>query len=149
MTAVEPQGTRILKGIGEPDPAIGDIGDYWFNSTNQDLYGPKAQEGWGVPMPMGGHAFANKFSIADPQHGSSIIYDASTNLWLDQPIRYTHIQSAASDVWVVSHNLGVYPAGISVIDSGDSVVYGNVQYIDLNTLNISFSAAFGGQAYLS
>lgn len=61
---------------------------------------------------------------------------------------YVHTQIAASAVWSIAHGLGTYPS-VTVIDSGESVVIGDVQYIDNNNLIITFSAAFGGKAYLN
>lgn len=65
-----------------------------------------------------------------------------------QTVTYIHRQDAASDTWNVAHNLNKYPS-VSVIDSGDNVVYGDITYIDKNNLQIKFSAAFGGKAYLN
>jgi hypothetical protein len=149
MTAIEPHGTRIIKGSGPPDPAIGVIGDCWLDFVDVVLYGPKTQAGWGEGVSLSDSNFSRSFDLADPQSGDSILYDADTSLWTAKPVRYVHTQSSASDTWVVQHNLGVHPGGVSVVDSGDSVVYGNVVYIDSNQLNILFSAAFGGKAYIS
>lgn len=65
-----------------------------------------------------------------------------------QTATYIHNQDASSDIWNVKHNLNKYPS-VTVIDSGDNVVYGDVRYIDKNNLQINFSAAFGGKAYLN
>lgn len=65
-----------------------------------------------------------------------------------QTATYIHSQDASSDTWNVKHNLNKYPS-VTVIDSGDNVVYGDVKYIDKNNLQINFSAAFGGKAYLN
>lgn len=61
---------------------------------------------------------------------------------------YTHTQSLSAATWVVNHNLGFYPA-VTVVDSGENVVIGDVTYTSVNSLSISFTAAFGGKAYLS
>lgn len=61
---------------------------------------------------------------------------------------YTHSQDIPSTTWNITHSLGFYP-GVTVVDSANSVVEGGVQYIDENSLTLSFSAAFGGKAYLS
>ena len=61
---------------------------------------------------------------------------------------YIHTQSASSSTWTINHNLGFYPA-VSVVDSGENVVIGDVTYISTNTLSVSFNASFGGKAYLS
>ena len=59
---------------------------------------------------------------------------------------YTHIQSEAASVWLVQHDLGKKPS-ITVVDSADSVVYGEIQYIDENRVLITFASAFKGKAY--
>jgi len=61
---------------------------------------------------------------------------------------YTHNQSAASSTWTITHNLGFSPA-VSVVDSGGNHVIGDVNYVSVNVLTVSFSAPFGGLAYLS
>lgn len=60
----------------------------------------------------------------------------------------THPQGAASDVWVITHNLGKRPS-VTVQDSAFDAVDGDVFYNDANTLTITFSAAFSGVAYLN
>lgn len=61
---------------------------------------------------------------------------------------YTHIQVVAASTWTINHNLGYYPA-VSIVDSGENLVMGDVTYISSNTLSVSFNASFGGKAYLS
>ena len=150
MTAIEPVGSQILSGTGDPDPAVGSIGDYWFNSTNNYFYGPKTQEdGWGDGVELGDKSFSDKFDLEPPTNGDSIVYSSTTQLWEARKVRHVHSQDSASALWTVNHNLGAKPGGVTVVDSGDTVVYGNVAYLNLNTLTISFAAAFGGKAYIS
>ena len=61
---------------------------------------------------------------------------------------YTHTQSTASSTWTITHNLGFNPA-VSVVDSGGNHVVGDVNYVSVNALTVSFAAPFGGSAYLS
>ena len=61
---------------------------------------------------------------------------------------YVHRQNVPDDTWTIQHNLGKYPA-VSVVDSAGTVVYGEVQYLDLNSLTVSFSGGFSGKAYLN
>lgn len=61
---------------------------------------------------------------------------------------YTHNQSTASATWTITHNLNFRPA-VSVVDSGGNHVIGDVNYVSVNVLTISFSSPFGGSAYLS
>lgn len=62
---------------------------------------------------------------------------------------YTHIQSVASPVWTVNHNLGYRPGGISVVDSAETQVIGDIDYVSDNILTITFNGGFSGKAYLS
>ena len=60
---------------------------------------------------------------------------------------YFHSQVAPSATWVINHGLNRRPA-VVVIDSAESVVYGDVEYTTLNTVTIAFSAPFSGSAQL-
>ena len=57
-------------------------------------------------------------------------------------------QSAASNTWTITHTLDKKPS-VTVVDSADNKVYGKVDYIDNNTLTITFNAVFSGKAYLN
>ena len=57
-------------------------------------------------------------------------------------------QTTASAEWTVRHHLGRFPS-VTVVDSAGSVVIGDVDYIDENTLVLSFVAPFSGSAYLN
>lgn len=61
---------------------------------------------------------------------------------------YEHNQVLPNEIWTIEHNLDKYPS-ITVIDSADTVVYGEMQYIDKNNLRIIFSGEFSGKAYLN
>jgi hypothetical protein len=51
----------------------------------------------------------------------------------------------ASDTWTVTHNLGYRP-NVTVIDSAGSTVEGHLEYVSINVLVLTFSAAFAGFA---
>jgi hypothetical protein len=57
-------------------------------------------------------------------------------------------QGNASKTWTVTHNLGKFPQ-VTVIDNVGDMVYGDVQYIDQNTLKITFSMPISGKCYLN
>jgi hypothetical protein len=61
---------------------------------------------------------------------------------------YHHDQAVAAQVWTINHNLGFNPS-VNVQDSAGTLVFGNVVYVDVNTVTVTFSAAFGGVADLS
>ena len=83
--------------------------------------------------------------------GQVLTSDASGNrTWttISNRVAYTHHQGIASAVWHINHNLGFYP-NVTVEDSAENVVEGDIAYTDFNNLTITFSASFGGIAYLS
>lgn len=63
-------------------------------------------------------------------------------------ITYTYNQQSPSAKWTIQHNLGKHPS-VTVVDSAGTVVVGDVQYIDDNIIEVSFSGAFIGTAYLN
>lgn len=62
--------------------------------------------------------------------------------------KHVHTQSVATIEWNIIHELNCYPS-VTVVDETKTEVIGGIEYIDLNTLKITFSAAFSGQAYLN
>lgn len=83
-------------------------------------------------------------------------------LWLDQgntgtiqdflasltDKHYRHSQTSSSAEWNIIHNLDKYPS-VTVVDSGYTVVYGNIDYISKNEIKITFTDPFSGEAYLN
>jgi len=63
-------------------------------------------------------------------------------------VAYHHVQGTSSAVWTINHYLGWQP-NVTVQDSGGSVVEGEISYTNVNTLTVTFSGAFSGNAYLS
>lgn len=61
---------------------------------------------------------------------------------------YTFIQRVPSDVWEVKHNLNKYPS-VSIVDSANTEIIGDVDYIDLNNCRLTFVGAFSGKAYFN
>jgi len=114
------RGTGILNGTTAPSNSIGIIGDFYLNTTNMNLYGPKTDSGWGSPTDLVG----------------------------SQELGYVHIQSVPSAVWSVTHGLGFTP-NITVVDTAGTVVEGSYNYPNSSTVILSFIGAFSGRAYLS
>ena len=61
---------------------------------------------------------------------------------------YTYTQSSASALWVVTHTLSKYPS-VTILDDSNNVVIADVQYIDENTIQISFASAVTGSVILN
>lgn len=115
-----PRGNTILNGSGGPNLYLGELGDFYIDTDTQEMYGPKTESGWGIPV------------------------DLVTN----QELGYVHIQAVPSAVWTITHNLGFIP-NITVVDSFERVVEGSYDYLDDDTVELTFDGGFSGKAYLS
>ncbi|MCR5139474.1 MAG: hypothetical protein K6B45_04850 [Bacteroidaceae bacterium] len=61
---------------------------------------------------------------------------------------YEHLQTEASSVWVIVHNLDKWPS-VTIVDDAGNVVVGDVFYINKDTVRVVFNAEFSGRAYLN
>jgi len=59
---------------------------------------------------------------------------------------YIHTQGIASNVWLITHNMNKFPA-VTVVDSAENQVIGDIEYIDENRVMVTFTGAFKGKAY--
>jgi hypothetical protein len=64
----------------------------------------------------------------------------------DKTFEFT--QGVPATTWNIQHDLGKFPS-ITVIDTADTVVTGQYEYIDNNNVTLTFSAGFAGKAYLN
>lgn len=76
-------------------------------------------------------------------YGITSIADSSS---LDK--NYVHVQNIASNEWNITHSLNKYPS-VSIIDSGNNVVVGDVEYNSLDSVTLRFNASFSGKAYFN
>lgn len=98
------------------------------------------------------------FEATETEHGAVKVTAAQSDLnpstvyskqKVDELIgTYTHIQSEAAAEWVIRHNLGKHPS-VTVVDSSERVVVGEIEYKDKNELKIVFRGAFSGKAFLN
>lgn len=65
-----------------------------------------------------------------------------------QDLNYIHRQDVAADTWTITHNLGKCPSVTIVTSAGEQVI-ADVQYLNLNVVELKFSGAFAGVAYLN
>ena len=61
---------------------------------------------------------------------------------------HTHVQSSASTTWTVAHNLDKKPS-VTIVDSADNVVIGQISHTNNNNLTITLSAPTSGKAYIN
>jgi hypothetical protein len=73
---------------------------------------------------------------------------AVTGVVAPKDSHYTHKQNAVASEWTINHNLNKYPS-VSVVNSADVVVYGEVTYVSKNQVRLNFSGAFSGKAFFN
>lgn len=61
---------------------------------------------------------------------------------------FVHDQSSAATIWTVNHNLG-YSPHVTTFNDDNEKITGTVTYTTANTLQITFSSAQSGKAYIS
>ena len=57
-------------------------------------------------------------------------------------------QGVPSATWTINHDLDKFPS-VTVVNESKEVMIGNIQYVNNNTVIITFSAPFSGDAYLN
>jgi hypothetical protein len=78
---------------------------------------------------------------------------AQSDLWsylssLISQNNFVFDKQVAASVWVVVHNMGKFPS-VSIVDTANDQVEGEVRYNSNNQLTITFTAAVAGKAYLN
>lgn len=61
---------------------------------------------------------------------------------------HVHDQGNASATWVVTHNLNK-KCSVTVVDSADTVIIGDITYNSANQVTLKFSGSFSGKAYFN
>lgn len=129
-----------------PVLAIGEIG---FDITNNQLRVGDGIKTWGQLSLLEASG-----SAATTAYDNSLSGIEAVNMQqaIDEIARikgsfFEHEQQVASNNWIVTHNLGRLPS-VTIIDSGENIVIGDVIYLNDNAVQISFTGAFGGRAYL-
>lgn len=82
------------------------------------------------------------------QHPIEAITGLSEALAKSGDKSYVHVQSQAAKVWVIKHDLDKMPSVVAKDSAGNTVV-GESEYVDKNTVILSFSGAFSGKAFLN
>jgi hypothetical protein len=61
---------------------------------------------------------------------------------------FVYTQASPSAVWTINHNLNKYPS-VTIVDSADNMVFGEVFYNSLNQVTLTFAGAFSGKAFIN
>lgn len=98
----------------------------------------------------------NQVYVEQDTANQVVIDEASPNEVIIRAVAYTsgtarrhiHSQPVAASTWIINHELGGKPQ-VTIADSADTVVIGDVTYNSNNQLTVSFTAPFSGYAYLT
>ena len=71
----------------------------------------------------------------------------TTNVYTSDA-NHVHDQGSASATWVVTHNLSKY-CSVTVVDTANTVIIGQVEYNSVNQATLTFRSAFAGKAYFN
>jgi hypothetical protein len=89
-------------------------------------------------------------TVTSDNENRTIILTYRDTLSIQETYKFSHIhtQTVSSSTWSITHNLNKYPS-VSVVDSSNEEVIGEVQHINPNSLTVKFSAPFSGKAFLN
>jgi hypothetical protein len=125
-----PRGRTILNGTSAPANNLGLAGDFYFNSTTSDFYGPKLEDStWA---------------------GAGIILLASAPENFSYSWEMSQITGPVSGVYsvVINHNLGFNP-NVSVKSSSGDMLETGIDYNSTSRLTLTMAQPFSGTAFLS
>lgn len=117
---------KVTDGLGNETP---------LSISDTEVVSSVVVEGSGFKTPTG---TSSQVLLADGTVGTMTAAD----------IHYEHNQTSASSSWPITHNLSKFPS-VTVVDSGGSIVVGEVIYTNNNSLTVNFRASFSGTAYLN
>jgi hypothetical protein len=124
----------------------------------------------GFPITVGGYVVYNAYIDVDGdlifelydkteinvghvkgEDGDAFTYEDFTPeqlMSLSAGSNYTHEQMLSSAHWIINHTLNRYPS-VTIVDTGGNIVMGDVVYISMSRVEITFTSQFSGKAYLT
>lgn len=129
------------------------------------LIGTDVLIGQGNEISQFGHYSLTNY-IVDPTNAeyyiATIAYIGGNGVVATQGTQYTIIdfniasgdktfvftQGVPASVWNIQHNLNKFPS-VSVVDTSNTNVFSQIDYVDSNNLTITNTAQFAGKAYLN
>src|SRR5262245_51617450 len=155
-----PAGPAGPAGVGVP--AGGTTGQVLEkqSATNYDTVWATISAGGRVtiqPTPPASPGVGDLWWRNDPDGALYVYYDdGNSRQWVPATptisvaqVAYRYTQASAAPVWSIIHNLPFRPQVTAVDSTGREITPGDVSYPDAVTVQLTFSAAVGGEAYLS
>lgn len=133
---VDEDGNIIFDDLSDLQPAtilnisdpgvfsVGELGQFWLNTTNQQLWQC-------VDINDGTYLWKNL-------SGSGMIIGDT----------YIHIQTFPWTEWNIDHNLGKYPS-VTLVNDDNVVIEGKVKYDSESHITVTFTTPQSGRAYLN
>jgi hypothetical protein len=127
-----PAGRTILNGTSAPANNLGVTGDFYYNTTTTDFYGPKLSD----------ITWSGALVIKFIQEGSEYAYSTSWEL--------AQVTGPVNGIYSVElqHNLGFFPNATVKSSSGDMLETG-IEYNSIDKITLTMAQPFSGTAYLS
>lgn len=155
-TVVVSPGETAIIGVSPGVGPRGEIGPQGIQGEvgPQGIVGPQGDTGpQGEPGPQGIQGIQGIQGEVGPQGeqgeiGPQGIQGEVGPPGVDGYTHYVHHQMVAAATWEITHNLGRYPT-VTIVDSGGTIVIGDLIYLDDDRVRAVFSAAFGGTAYVN
>ena len=125
-----PRGRTILNGIAAPANNLGLEGDFYYNVTTWEFYGPKLEDStWAGSAKIILNSAPENFSYS----------------W-----EMAQITGPVDGVYsvVINHNLGFNP-NVSVKSSSGDMLETGIDYNSTSRLTLTMAQPFSGTAYLS
>jgi len=126
-----PRGKSILNGTTAPSNNLGLEGDFYYDTSTTNFYGPKLSD----------TTWSGATVIAFVQEGSDYAYSSSWEL--------AQVQGTGTNLYVtLTHDLGFYP-NVTVKNSAGDVLETGIDYNSINQITLTMAQPFAGTAYLS
>ena len=126
-----PRGKTILNGSGAPANNLGIEGDFYYNTSTNQFYGPKLSD----------TTWSGATIIILASSGAEFAHSSSWEL--------AQVQGSGTSRYVViNHNLGFYP-NVTVKTSAGDVLETGIDYNSINQITLTMAQPFAGTAYLS
>ena len=129
-----PRGKTILNGAVAPSNNLGLTGDFYYNTTTHQFYGPKLTD----------TSWAGATIIILAATGADYAYSSS---WAINQVHEPDVHSPEKHIIIV-HNLGFYP-NVTVKTSGGDILETGIDYNSSNQITLTMAQPFAGTAYLS
>ncbi len=147
--------TGIIKNVKEDNLYDVIIDGYLYTNIPSIFTGLTNNNTVKIKVPQGQYSqmyIEGKYNITIQNGGTSTgvtsVNGKTGDIIIQEDKTYVHNQLEASDTWVINHNLNKFP-NVTIVDSENNMVMGEVQYNSENQITISFIGSFLGKAFLN